>query len=229
MKKIISFSLWGNIELYCIGAIKNANTAKKIFPDWICRFYYDHTVPTNIIDHLKNLTNTELIYIDLPSGGKSFKDNGQFGAFWRYFPYDDEDVEIWMARDCDSRISPYEKETIDKFINGDAVLHCFRDENEKLLRAGLFTFKNYSNGKKNTIKTMKELTKHIDKMNTPFYSDEHFLNNIFIHLFKKKYVSSPRKFDKSYDAQYGHYVGQMFTEKDKWLKTHPDKSDYLMS
>ena len=29
-KKIISFSIWGNIRLYCIGAIKNALIAQKI-------------------------------------------------------------------------------------------------------------------------------------------------------------------------------------------------------
>jgi len=45
MKKVISFSLWGNIKLYTIGTVKNAILAKKIFPDWIVYVYYDNTVP----------------------------------------------------------------------------------------------------------------------------------------------------------------------------------------
>ena len=61
-KRVISFALWGEFRLYCIGAIKNALLAKKIFPGWICRYYYDVTVPKIIIDYLKNLDNTELIY-----------------------------------------------------------------------------------------------------------------------------------------------------------------------
>ena len=57
-KKIISFSIWGDIRLYCIGAIKNALIAQKIFPEWICRYYYDSTVPNIIIDYLKkNILN----------------------------------------------------------------------------------------------------------------------------------------------------------------------------
>ena len=39
MKKIISFSLWGDIPTYTEGAIKNVQLAKEVFPDWICRFY----------------------------------------------------------------------------------------------------------------------------------------------------------------------------------------------
>ena len=36
MKKIISFSLWGDILTYTQGAIKNVELAKEVFPDWIC-------------------------------------------------------------------------------------------------------------------------------------------------------------------------------------------------
>ena len=59
-KRIISFSLWGKIRLYCIGAIKNALLAQKYFPEWICRFYYDSSVPLCIINYLNSLKNTEL-------------------------------------------------------------------------------------------------------------------------------------------------------------------------
>ena len=39
MKKIISFSLWGNSPKYLIGALKNADLAKEFYRDWECHFY----------------------------------------------------------------------------------------------------------------------------------------------------------------------------------------------
>ena len=63
MKKIIVFSLWGKIPCYTVGAIKNALLAKKYFSDWICRYYYDNSVPNEIIEKLNSLDNTELILV----------------------------------------------------------------------------------------------------------------------------------------------------------------------
>ncbi len=34
MNKVISFSLWGDNPKYTIGAIKNAELSKTIYPDW---------------------------------------------------------------------------------------------------------------------------------------------------------------------------------------------------
>ena len=46
MKKVISFSLWGNNPTYNIGAIKNAELAKEFYPDFECWFYiHEETVP----------------------------------------------------------------------------------------------------------------------------------------------------------------------------------------
>lgn len=39
MKKIIGFAVWGSKPEYVIGALKNAEQYKEMFPDWICRFY----------------------------------------------------------------------------------------------------------------------------------------------------------------------------------------------
>ena len=36
MKKVISFSLYGNDPKYTIGMIKNVNISKELYPDWIC-------------------------------------------------------------------------------------------------------------------------------------------------------------------------------------------------
>lgn len=228
MKKILSFAIWGNIKLYCIGAIKNAILAEKIFPDWICRFYYDSSVPEIIIEKLKKMKNTEMIFINIPSGGKTYQQNGQFGMFWKFYPFDD-DVEIWCSRDIDSRISEYEKEIMDEFINSDKCLHSFRENNEPKLRGGMVSFKNFSKGKDNRIINgkrifMKNLLEGIKKENTPFYADEKFLNNIFFENFKNKYYFSSR-YSKGkytpYKHYQGRYCGDVVDENDKNINKGP--------
>ena len=48
MKKIISFSLYGTESKYTHGALCNAELAKVIYPEWICRFYCGESVPREI-------------------------------------------------------------------------------------------------------------------------------------------------------------------------------------
>ena len=227
MKRIIVFALWGNMRIYCIGAIKNAILAKKYFPEWICRYYYDNTVPEIIIDFLKSLDNTELVFIEKQSGSNGWKTPGQFGSLWRYSVFNDDDVEIWLSRDTDSRISPYEKKYIDEFINSDKIIHSFRDEKEPLIRAGMVSFKNYSinnaiikdnriiNGKKLDI---KEMMNYINKDNTPFYCDEKFLIDKLLPLFKNFYNFNLRNDGSILFPSYcGSYVGACLDEYDNWL------------
>lgn len=244
MKKVISFSLWGNIKLYCIGAIKNAILAKKIFPDWIVYIYYDNTVPKIIVDYLKTMDNVELKFIKKPSGGKKWMELGQFGMFWKFYPYDDNDVEIWMARDADSRISYYEKEKIDAFIASDKVIHSFlfNGNNKKKLRGGTSSFKNYSNNKDNRkdLKIKKLIDNFVkDKEKTPFYSDEKFLNTILYPIFKDEHVcdnqchniTKLKKLENSI-TDYGFccekhnidYVGKVLDEYD--LSCNKNKTDW---
>ena len=52
MKKVISFSLWGDNPIYTIGAIKNAELAKEIYPDWTCRYYIGKSTPLEIVNKL---------------------------------------------------------------------------------------------------------------------------------------------------------------------------------
>jgi len=52
MKKIISFSLFGDNPLYCFGAIENAKIANKIYEGWKTRFYIANDVPEIYINEL---------------------------------------------------------------------------------------------------------------------------------------------------------------------------------
>ena len=47
--KVIAFSLWGDNPKYNVGAIKNAELAKVVYPGWVCRFYVGASVPQETI------------------------------------------------------------------------------------------------------------------------------------------------------------------------------------
>ena len=119
MKKIISFSLWGDNPKYTIGAIKNAELAEIVYPGWICRFYVGQSVPLDVIEILKSKNNTEIIIMNEQGDWNSM--------FWRFYAAADDGVEIMLSRDCDSRLSNREKLCVDEFIKSDKKFHKMID------------------------------------------------------------------------------------------------------
>lgn len=119
MKRIISFSLWGNHPKYNIGAIENARLANKIYPDWVSRFYLGQSVPSMTIKELKDIPNTELLFMD-QAGDWS-------GMFWRFLPAFDSNIDVMISRDTDSRLSFREKSAVDQWLESDRDFHIMRD------------------------------------------------------------------------------------------------------
>ena len=115
MNKVLAFSLWGDNPKYCVGAIRNAQLAKQYFPEWICHFYYDNTVPRIYIKALEDFDNVKLIETD----------SSVFGAFWRFRSM--VKGSIVLSRDTDSRLSLREKQIIDDWSLSDSKLCTIRD------------------------------------------------------------------------------------------------------
>lgn len=118
MKKIISFSLWGNNPKYTIGAIKNAQLTKLIYPGWVSRFYVGACVEDNIKRDLL-LQDAEVIEKEVVGDWT--------GMFWRFEAASDPSVSIMISRDCDSRLSMREKHAVDDWIISDKEFHIMRD------------------------------------------------------------------------------------------------------
>lgn len=120
MKKIISFSLWGDNPFYIEGAYKNIELAKEIYPDWICRFYVaSKNTPEEVIEKLRSFENVEVVLMDEVGTSNSM--------MWRFTPCDDEDVALFISRDTDSRLSMREKEAVDVWLESDKNFHVMRD------------------------------------------------------------------------------------------------------
>jgi protein O-GlcNAc transferase len=121
MTKVISFSLWGDNPTYNIGAIKNAEIAKYAYPDFECWFYiHKDTVPQETIDALNSFTNTKIIF-------KTGDLNKIKPMMWRFEAIDDDNVEIMMSRDTDTRFLLREKLAVDQWLSSNNVFHIMRD------------------------------------------------------------------------------------------------------
>ena len=117
MKKIIGL-VFGDQPKYTVGAIKNADLAKEIYPDWTCRFYIGQSTPADIIETLKKKTS-EIVMMD---------DDGDWsGMFWRFSPCSESDVEAVLSRDTDSRLSWREKSAVDEWMSSDRGFHIIQE------------------------------------------------------------------------------------------------------
>ena len=235
MKKIISFSLWGDIELYTNGAIQNVILSKIVYPDWICRFYIpkeisiktndmgpdkhsnkDNTytitkVPTEVITELKNY-GAEIVIID--------SEGCWYSMFWRFYAISDADVVIF--RDCDSRLSFREKYAVDEWIQSDKKVHIMRDHpwHGATILGGMWGLKK---GILDDIKTIIEGT--TTQNNGYWQCDQDFLKSQYPRLLPYAMIHnefinaehSAKHFPKPrYKDQ---YVGQPYDENNKPLIT----------
>ena len=129
-KKVISFSLWGSKPIYNIGAIKNAEIAKEIYPDWICRFYIN-SIPKDTIEKLLLFDNVEIVNMETDIwkeyGRREGGSQPENSMFWKFYPYFDDDVEVLIGRDPDSRLSMREKIAVYEWLESDKQFHIMRD------------------------------------------------------------------------------------------------------
>ena len=116
--KVISFSLYGDNPIYTIGCIKNAILKETLFPEWEMWVYYNNTVPEDILFKLKEL-NVNLINTN--------EFNGFFGSLWRFRPMNNKNVEFFISRDCDSRLSERDKVAVDEWIDSGKSFHILRE------------------------------------------------------------------------------------------------------
>lgn len=118
MKNVVAYSLWGDHPMYWIGALKNIELVNKFYPGFISRFYIDKNSRNDLIESIKG-ENVEVILVDS-------KDSFH-GMFWRFWASEDADVNVFLSRDCDSRISEREVLAVEEWLKSDKDFHIMRD------------------------------------------------------------------------------------------------------
>lgn len=204
MKKIISFSLWGDDPKYTIGAVRNAELAKVIYPGWIPRFYCaEKSVPKNIIKELKEL-NSEVV-IKQTAGDWT-------GMFWRFEAISDNDVDIMISRDTDSRLSLREKYAVDEWLNSNKNFHIMRDHpaHGTQILGGMW------GARKPILSNMKELINSYKK-ESYWQIDQNFLRDIIYPKVKNNSLVHDEFFEKipfPKERFNLEFVGQVYDKND---------------
>ena len=127
MKKIISFCIWGKNPKYVKGAIENLKLQKEFYPDWVCRFYIHDSVPAGTKEALieggaEVVEKHDNIILDKYSTGGI-----NLGWFWRFEVLNDTDVERFIVRDTDSRLSKREVVCVKDWERSGKKFHIIRD------------------------------------------------------------------------------------------------------
>jgi hypothetical protein len=207
MKKIISFSLWGNNPIYTIGAIRNAELSPIIYPNWICRFYIGKSTNIEIVEKLKQFSHVEVVEMEV--------DGDWTGMFWRFYPASEEDVDVMISRDCDSRLSEREKLAVDEWLTSDKGFHIMRDHpyHNTAILGGMW------GSKKEVLPQMKKLIDEYIK-GSFWQVDQNFLREKIYPLVKDNSLVHDEFFEKKSfpkDRNPLYFVGQAFDENDKFL------------
>lgn len=119
MNKVISFCLYGNKDLYCVGLIENIDIINKKYKDWKIYVFYNN-IPYTVLKLLQNKNNVYLF--ECIHNGYKWE-----GMFWRFYPIEQTDVDFFISRDADSRISDREMNLINEWICSKKAFHIIRD------------------------------------------------------------------------------------------------------
>ena len=174
-KKVISFCLYGNLDLYCLGLIENIDLINEKYKDWTIYVYYAN-ITEKILNILKNKKNTYLF--ECKHNGYNWE-----GMFWRFYPIQNKDIDIFISRDADSRITEREMEFVNEWINSDKIFHIIRDHPHPRIEILGGTF-----GTK-----VKDFNKNYNLKNIDYYKE------IFYDRFSKNLDKQPdQKFLQTY-------------------------------
>jgi len=209
MKKVISFSLWGDNPKYCAGAVRNAELAQSIYPDWTCRFYISKFVNKKTIDSIRNL-NCEIILKD---------EIGDWtGMFWRFEAGADKDCEAVIFRDTDSRLNLREKAAVDEWLNSNKTFHIMRDHPAHAfpILGGMWGIK------PNNKYDLGSLLKNFKKDNH-YGIDYNFFISVLYPLIGNDKIVHDEFFEKTNfpSKRIGYqFVGEVFDENDNTVQEH---------
>ena len=149
MKKIISFPIYGKSRLYLDGGLDNIDFIKKYYgKDWIPRFYIAENCPSLRDYQMATAFGRCELRIMPPWGhvegsttNAAEHNSPVHGAMlWRYNALFDDDVEVVLTRDADSRCNPREVDSVMEWLDTGKPIHTMYDHpchTNSIIMAGL--------------------------------------------------------------------------------------------
>lgn len=127
----MSFSLFGDNLIYLRGLEANILLAEQHYPDWKIRVYVDSK------NFLMSKSRFENGNVELIESKIEFQNQG---LFERFKPMFESDIDIWVSRDLDSRISSREAAAVNEWLQFGSILHVMRDSHNHSypIMAGMF-------------------------------------------------------------------------------------------
>lgn len=114
--RLISMSLWGNDDLYVLGAIENARLVESVYPGWRMRVYCDKG--NRAVPELVRL-GAQVYQLSHPGG--------EFPRFWRFWPLSEKGIDAVIVRDADSRLNVREAAAVADWLASGRKWHIMRD------------------------------------------------------------------------------------------------------
>ena len=118
MKKVFSFTLFGDQDRYCKGMVCNVEEIEKRFPDFEIWIHIGDSIPESILNELSKHSSVKL----LPTG-----EIGMINKIYRYLSIDDPEVELMIVRDADSRVYQRDEQSVREFMNSEKKFQIIRD------------------------------------------------------------------------------------------------------
>jgi len=205
MRKVISFSVWGNNPDYLVGAVRNAELARQVYPGWETWFYVEDGTDIQLTD----IADRVIYYEPEP---------GTDGAFQRFRPMCDESVDVFVSRDADSRLSEKEHQAVQAWLNCDKQFHAMRDHPAHVwpVMAGMW------GAKRNGLINLKYMYDHLCEYKKNNYFDDQKALASYYNIMPMLFLEHDNNhrfngidFPEPYSIVYGSFVGQRITRDDK--------------
>lgn len=163
-KKVFSYCLYGGDKKYCLGMLKNIEQINQFYPDFYIYVHCGNDVPEEYLNKMRqDYTKVNIINYDF---------TGVELMTYRFFSVDDDDIDLLILRDADSRITDRCRWVIDDFISSSYNVFTIRDHkyHTSKLMAGQSGFKFIKPELKNVYE------KEWKKKSAKYWDDKHFLN-----------------------------------------------------
>ncbi len=186
-RKVLAYSLYGGLPLYCETMIINAQLRAQIYPDWEMMLYHDDSVPQHVLQRLSQL-GVQLCNAD------EHHATHMPGTFWRFLALEHSEYDVVVMRDADSLLTWREKTLVDDWLASGKPFHVIHDwySHTDLILAGLWGARyGLLQPIRQWIEQYLEQTPHLHRT----HADQNFLATFIWHRIKDACVNHSSVFN----------------------------------